>query len=44
MVQILKVKKKIRKAIRSKSGVIVIQAKELYKVVGKEVVIRITTD
>jgi hypothetical protein len=44
MVQILKVKKKIRKSTRSKSGVVTVQNKELAKYAGKEVIIRIATD
>jgi hypothetical protein len=41
MVQILKIKKIIRKSTRSKSGVLVIQHQDLYKLVGKEVTVRI---
>jgi len=43
MAQILKLKKKVRKATRSKSGVMLIQNVDLLKYVGKEVVVRIET-
>lgn len=42
MVQILKIKKKVRKV--KSSGRIVIQSTELKKYVGKEVVVRVTTN
>jgi hypothetical protein len=38
------VKKKVRKPSRNKSGVVVVQNKELLKYVGKEVVIRIAIE
>jgi hypothetical protein len=44
MAQILKVRKKILKAARSKSGVIYVQNKDLQKYIGKEVVIRVAIE